>query len=41
MENKGRSQFARWLEKNKEWQDKLDAFLEPDYKWWDKVQHQD
>ena len=41
MENKGYSQLKSWLKNNKKWQDKLDAFLEPDYNWWKKVDMQE
>ena len=41
MEDKGRVQFERFLRQNKKWQDKLEEFLDRDYTYWQKVEHQD
>ena len=40
MEDKGRTQFEKWLRKNRKWHDKLEEFLAPDYRYWDKVSGQ-
>ena len=40
MEDKGRLQFERFLRSNKKYNDILEEFLAPDYKYWDKVSGQ-
>ena len=40
MEDKGRTQFEKWLRKNRKCHDKLEEFLAPDYRYWDKVSGQ-
>ena len=40
MEDKGRQQFERFLRSNKKYNDILEEFLAPDYKYWDKVSGQ-
>lgn len=41
MEDKGRRQLEKFLRENKKWKDKLEDFLQPDYKYWQKVEHQE
>ena len=40
MLDQGVKQLRAWLKKNPEYQKRLDEYLEPDYKYWEKVENQ-
>jgi CHASE3 domain sensor protein len=40
MLDQGVKQLRAWLKKNPEYQKRLDEYLEPDFKYWEKVENQ-